>query len=97
MSKSISELRNLGPACEADLNAIGIHTLDDIKAHGIEGTFLRLVQSRKENGKSTNGFNALYLYALYGAVHDLNWKDIPEEKKQEFKRFTAQIRKGLFG
>ena len=91
--RPISELRNLGPACERDLNAVGIYSLDDIKELGVEGTFLQMMQGRIKTKKGGKCFNAAYLYALYGAVHDLDWRDIPEAKKNQFKKLTAQLRK----
>ncbi|NOY40574.1 MAG: hypothetical protein GXP26_01880 [Planctomycetes bacterium] len=90
--KPISELRNLGPACERDLNAVGIYTLHDIKAHGVEGTFLKMMQGRRKHKKGGKCFNAAYLYALYGAVHDIDWREIPEAKRRQFKKLTAQLR-----
>jgi len=96
--RPISELRNLGPACERDLNAVGIYTLEDIKEMGVEGTFLQMMRGRSKRTKTHkkrggNCFNAAYLYALYGAVHDLDWRDIPEAKKNQFKKLTAKMRK----
>ncbi len=95
--KPIRELRNLGPACERDLNAVGIYTLADIKTHGVEGTFLQMMQGRRQNARKHNKkggtcFNAAYLYALYGAVHDLDWREVPEAKKKQFKKLTQQLR-----
>jgi len=99
--KPISELRNLGPACERDLNAVGIYTLEDIEEHGVEGTFLKMMQGRRLRAKIQKKgggkcFNAAYLYALYGAVHDIDWREIPEAKRRQFKKLTAQLR-GEFG
>ena len=66
--KPIHQLRNLGPACERDLNAVGIYTLADIKKHGVEATFLQMMQGRRQKAKKQNKkggtcFNAAYLYA----------------------------------
>lgn len=95
--KPIHKLRNLGPACERDLNAVGIYTLADIEEHGVEGTFLQMLQGRRQNAQTRNKkggkcFNAAYLYALYGAVHDVDWRDVPEAKKKQFKKLTQQLR-----
>jgi len=95
--KPIHKLRNLGPACERDLNAVGIYTLADIEEHGVEGTFLQMMQGRRkrtqaQKKKSGKCFNAAYLYALYGAVHDVDWREVPEAKKKQFKKLTQQLR-----
>lgn len=91
--REISELRNLGPACEKDLHAVGIFTADDIRKLGVEGTFVRLMKERQATNKNGSCFNATYLYALYGAIHDCDWRKIPEQKKAEFKMLTARLRK----
>lgn len=90
--RKISEMRNLGPACEQDLNAAGIHTAEEVKQLGAEGTFIKMLSGRLEQGRSANCCNAAYLYALYGAIHDIDWRDVPEEKKLEFKQLTAEMR-----
>ena len=90
--KPIRQLRNLGPACERDLNAVGIYTLADIEEHGVEGTFLQMMQGRRKNKRGGKCFNAAYLYALYGAVHDVDWREVPEAKKKQFKKLTKQLR-----
>lgn len=91
-SRRISELRNLGPACEQDLNAVGIFTADDIREYGVEGTFVSMLSGRIERGLSAKCCNAAYLYALYGAIHDIDWRALPENKKDEFKSFAAELR-----
>ncbi len=97
-SRKISEMRNLGPACEKDLNAAGIFTAADVIRLGAEETFLRMLIGRSEQGRSTNSVNAAYLYAIYGAIHDLDWREIPDAKKNEFKALAAEIREsGRFG
>lgn len=88
----ISAMRNLGPACEKDFNAVGIHTAGELKALGVEEAFIRMLMGRKKLGRSAGCCNAAYLYAIYGAVHDIDWRAIPEEKKNEFKKFTAELR-----
>jgi len=91
-ARRLSELRNLGPACERDLNAVGILTAQDLFDLGVEPAFLKLLEGRVARGLSTFGCNAAYLYALYGAIHDVDWRDIPERKKVEFKTLTAELR-----
>ncbi len=91
-TRKISEMRNLGPACERDLNAAGIFTAQDLLDAGIELAFIKLLQGRVARGLSTFGCNAAYLYAMYGAVHDLDWRNVPAAKKLEFKKWTAELR-----
>ena len=90
--RRISEMRNLGPACERDLNAVGIMTAEDVKALGPKETFLRMLAGRADKGTARKCCNAAYLYAFYGAIHDMDWRDVPAKKKAEFKQFTAELR-----
>lgn len=90
--RPISAMRNLGPACEKDLNAAGIMTAGDVIRLGAEETFLRMLLARREQGRSTGACNAAYLYAIYAAIHDIDWRDVPEKKKSEFKALTADMR-----
>ncbi len=91
-NRRLSELRNLGPACERDLNAAGIFTCEDLKQLGPETAFLQMLVARSKQGRGARCCNAAYLYALYGAIHDVDWRDLPEAKKREFKALTAEIR-----
>ncbi|NND96963.1 MAG: hypothetical protein HKN47_06505 [Pirellulaceae bacterium] len=90
--RKISEMRNLGPACEADLNAVGICTAQDVIDRGVEVTFMQMLEGRKKTGRSTKCCNAAYLYAIHGAIHDIDWRKVPVRKKQQYKRLTAELR-----
>lgn len=96
--RAISEMRNLGPACEQDLNAAGITNAEQLIELGAEEAFVQMMIARKKHGLSTKCCNAVYLYALHGAIHDIDWRELPESKKSEFKEFTAELRQsGQFG
>ena len=90
--RRISEMRNLGPACEADLNAVGIHTAAELISLGAEAAFMKMLNGRLEQGRSAKCCNAAYLYALYGAIHDIDWREVPEPQKDTFKRLAAEMR-----
>ena len=90
--RKISEMRNLGPACEKDFNAIGIETAGQIIELGAEEAFIQMLIGRKAVGRSAKCCNAAYLYAIYGAIHDIDWRALPQKKKEEFKTFTKQLR-----
>ncbi len=80
-SVKLSELRNIGPTCEADLNAVGVFNLGQLKEPGAEAAFLKLLEGRRQRGCSVKCCNAAYLYALYGAIHGIDWRDLPERNK----------------
>ncbi len=92
-AKRIQQLRNLGPRCQSDLNAVGIYTLDDIQQLGVESTFIKVMKHRLASGNGNFTINASYLYAIYGALHDCDRRDILGEKKTEFKQLAARLRK----
>ena len=91
-NRTISEMRNLGPACEADLNRAGIKTAQQVIDCGVTETFIKMLIGRKKVGRSAKCCNAAYLYAIHGAIHDVDWREIPERKKQEYKKFAAELR-----
>jgi hypothetical protein len=95
-NRTISELRNLGPACQRDLNSVGIFNLNDLRKFGVEETYHRILIGRIQRAEATKSPSAIYLYALYGALHDLDWREIPEKKKQEFKKLAAELRQQHF-
>ena len=83
---------NLGQRAEDDLNAVGIMTAEDLIQVGVEQAFIRLVHGRLQRGISAKNCTAIYLYAIHGAIHDLDWRQIPDDKQQEFKQLTAEMR-----
>ena len=91
--RRISEMRNLGPACEKDLNEAGIMTAHDLIAIGPEEAFRLMLLSRIRSGRSAKCCNAAYLYAIYGAIYDMDWRAIPEQKKIDFKNLTSSMRR----
>ena len=91
-TRKISEMRNLGPACEKDLHGAGIYSAEDVIGLGAKETFIRMLIGRMQAGRSAKCCNAVYLYAIYGAIHDVDWRDVPEAIKTDFKMFTAELR-----
>ena len=85
-------MRNLGPTVEKDLNAAGVFFASEVKKMGAKEAFLKMLKGRLKLGRSAKCCNALYLYSLYGAIHDLDWRNIPEVKKKEFKEYTQKLR-----
>lgn len=90
--RAIAEMRNLGPVCQRDFNAVGVYTAEQLKQLGVEGAFVKMLVGRKQTGRSASCCNAAYLYALYGAIHDIDWRELPEKKKAEFKALAAEMR-----
>lgn len=75
-----------GPGCGGDRNG---QQLIDL---GAENAFVKMLIGRAKHARSGKCCNAAYLYALYGAIHDIDWREIPDRKKEEFQRLTAEMR-----
>lgn len=88
--RPVSEMRNLGPMCERDLYAAGIHTAGDLNALDDEQAFLSMLQSWRCEGRNARACNAAADYALNGAIHDLDWLDVPKAEKQQLKMLAAE-------
>lgn len=71
-------LRNIGPASEQWLRAVGIHSRSDLERMGAAEAFHLIRQ---------HGFRASLnlLYALEGALHDEHWNDLSVEIKAKLK------------
>lgn len=80
-------LRNIGPASARQLVEAGIDTPEKLRALGPKEALFKIL------GKSgPSCLHACYLYVLHGAIEDISYNDIPEEKKQEYKKFTKDLR-----
>lgn len=97
-SNKISDMRNLGPAVEKDLNAAGVYSAEEVIELGPEKVFFKMLEGRMKIGRSARCCNALYLYSFYGAIHNIDWRAIPAQKKIEFKTLTKKLRRtGKYG
>lgn len=95
--RKISEMRNLGPACEQDFNAVGVKYAHQIIKLGAKKAFIEMLKGRLELGRSAKCCNALYLYSLHGAIHDQDWRELSEDLKSDFRQLTKELRNsGLF-
>lgn len=74
MSRSIEELRNLGPRSAEQLRAVGISTEAELRSAGVEFAYLAVRQ--RNSSVSLN-----LLWALYGALHDVDWRDVSDGTK----------------
>jgi DNA transformation protein len=74
MSDELLELKNLGKTSAQWLHASGIHSASDLQRLGAVDAY-RAVKAR--------GFGAskVLLYAIEGALMDVNWNQLPAEHK----------------
>lgn len=75
MQYRLSELRNIGPKSAKWLHDAGIVSKTDLRAVGPVVAFLTVRQ--EQPNVSLN-----LLWALYGALHEIDWRDLPEATKQ---------------
>ena len=81
------QLRNVGPKLAAKLLAVGIDSPEKLRKMGAKKAFEKMYPS----GDSYGDFNAAYLYALEGAIRDVDWLDMPDSIKQEYKEFVQNL------
>lgn len=76
---SVHLLSNLGPKSAAWLAEIGVLTRGDLERVGIADAYRLLKQA---------GYPASLnlLWAMYGAVHGIDWRDVPEAEKQRLRK-----------
>lgn len=79
MSRNLEQLRNLGPRCAAWLAQIGIHNEDDLRRVGAATAYRELVV--REMVKP----HRMLLYALGGALADVNCMRLSREQKRELE------------
>ena len=76
----LSSLRNIGPQSARWLEAVGIHTSEQLFAVGVVDAYLRVKAAYPER-VSLN-----LLFALQGALMDLPWDQLPPEVKESLVR-----------
>lgn len=84
-------MRNIGPTSSRELAKIGIKSRSDLINTGIEETARRLLF--RFGGEKQISMN--YLYALEGAIHDHDWRDITPSRKQELRDLLIRLRREI--
>ena len=80
---AVSSIKNIGPAFEASLNAVGIMTAEELRAVGADAAYARML----ENGERPHFIG---YYVLHMALQGRPWNDCKgEEKKALRKSFDA--------
>jgi DNA transformation protein len=84
------QLKNLGIATVNILNAIGIHSRDELNTMGPAEAYVRIKQRGIHVSK-------VMLYALQGALDDTHWNDLPADTKQNLVFTASQIESSQTG
>ena len=76
----LRDLRNLGPSSERSLTRVGIRTPEDLDEIGAAEAFRRLAEA------GTPNLTRVFLWALAGALLDLDWRELPASEKDALLR-----------
>lgn len=79
----LKSLPNIGPAMEGWLTQVGIHTVRQLEEEGAVGAYLKI------RTLHPNAANLMALYALYGALHNINCLKLAPEIKEMLKGMVA--------
>ena len=88
MGSELTSLRNIGKTLEAKLKSVGIMTTEELMTVGSEEAFVRL----KLRYPDTKGMSLVHLYAIEGAILDVEFNHLPEDVKQRLKDFCNNLR-----
>ncbi len=86
--EKLTSMKNIGKELERKLKTIDVHQADDLKRLGSKETFFQLKKSFPE-------VCLVHLYALEGAIMDIEFNKLPEETKVDLKKFAKQINYNL--
>jgi len=81
----LTSLRNIGKEMEKKLGSVGIATAEELKALGSKEAFTRLKLVYPS-------MCAVFLYALEGAVSDIEHNLLPEAVKLDLKEFSDGLK-----
>lgn len=79
---NLMDLKNIGSTSAHWLESVGIKDQKTLKEVGVIQAYLRIHQRGIKTSK-------VLLYALYGALHDLHWNEVPEDMKKELSLSIA--------
>ena len=90
MSNKTIELKsapNIGPKILERLQAVGIHSLPDLKKTGAPLAFVKI---QKKFSKETIP-RCYYLYSLEGALQQTNWRELSESTKKKLNNKVDKL------
>ncbi len=79
----LSSLKNIGKEIERKLKTIGINSAEELKEIGSKDAWLRLKLKYPE-------ICLVHLYTLEGAINDIEYNQLSEEKRKDLKAFIDQ-------
>ena len=79
-------MMNIGREMEKKLRSVGICSAEELMAVGAEEAFARLKEQYPQ-------VCLVHLYALEGAVCNLEFNSLPENRKKELKEFSDFLKR----
>jgi DNA transformation protein len=80
----LTTMRNVGPSSAAWLAAVGVATISDLRKIGAVAAYARVKRVRPQASLNL-------LWALEGAVEDVDWRDITADRKQWLRRELRRL------
>lgn len=81
----LTSMKNIGAEMERKLNYIGINSAEDLRKQGSKETYFRLKSAYPE-------VCLVHLYAIQGAIDNLEYNMLPEDCKKELKAFSDTMK-----
>ncbi len=90
IQKIQKECKNIGTKTAPMLYEIGIRKREDLITMGAEEAYFQIWKSHP-----TMTIHPLYLWALEGAIEGIDYREIPEQRKKDFKKFVQELKNAL--
>ena len=84
-SIGLQSLLNIGPAMEGWLKQVGIHTPAQLEEEGAVGAYLKI------RALHPHAANLMALYALYGALNNVNCLKLAPEIKDMLREMIESV------
>ncbi len=84
--QDLTSMRNIGKEMDKKLKSVGIDSPDRLRELGSKQVFLKLKEVYPQ-------ICLVHLYALEGAVEDLEFNSLSDGKKKELKEFSDFLKK----
>lgn len=82
----LTSMTNIGKEMAKKLTAVGIDSPEKLIEQGSKQAFLKLKEEYPQ-------VCLVHLYALEGAIHNIEFNSLSEEKKKELKEFSDFLKK----
>lgn len=84
--EQLTDLPNISKIISARLKEVGVNTPKDLTSIGSENAFIRLLTVDEQACINE-------LYALEGAIQNIRWHNLDQQKKDELKIFYRMCKK----